>query len=195
MGRASEANTGAGGKARRNVQDFDDEVDQSWTAAYGWTAKKMLKHLEDTEAFKVSTRDLKEQFFSPDESNDISIVRVARQARSEKSKKLFQIFRQGTNVLIASMARWEEHSRGLVVLERHCLALREEVVHLSEKQEVLATLMEGKMSLQKVAPEKFQERVFQEFKKSWRTKEAVELLGRKHKLGKLENWKMKGIEQ
>ena len=39
---------------------------------------------------------------------------------------LFQIFRQGANkFLIASMARWEEHLRWLVVLERHCLALRE----------------------------------------------------------------------
>ena len=31
---------------------------------------------------------------------------------------------------------------------------QEEVEHLNEKQEVLATLMEGKMSMQKVAPEK-----------------------------------------
>ena len=41
-----------------------------------------------------------------------------------------------------------------IVLERECLALREEVRHLNEKQEVLATLMEGKMSMQKVALEK-----------------------------------------
>ena len=55
---------------------------------------------------------------------------IARQARSEKSKKLFQIFRQEANeVLNASMARWEEQLKGLVVLERHCLALREEVEH------------------------------------------------------------------
>ena len=31
----------------------------------------------------------------------------------------------------------------LVVLERECVAPREEVEHLSEKQEVLAILMEG----------------------------------------------------
>ena len=109
-----------------------------------------------SEVLKVSTRELKEQVLSPDESS-VRKVRIARQARSEKSKKLFQIFRQGANeVLIASMARWEEHLKGLVVLERHCLALREEVEHLNERQEVLAILTEGKMNMQKVAPEDFQ---------------------------------------
>ena len=89
-------------KARRNVQEVDDEVDQNWTAAYEWTAKKILKYLEDSEVMEVSTGELKEQVLSPDESN-VSIVRIATQARSEKSKKMFQIFRQGVNeVPIAS---------------------------------------------------------------------------------------------
>ena len=74
-----------------------------------------------------------------------------RQARSEQRKKLFQIFsRQGANeILVASIARWEEHLRTLVVLERE-----EEIEHLNEKQEVLASLMEGKMNMQKVAEDK-----------------------------------------
>ena len=77
-----------------------------------------------SEVLKVSTRELKEQVLSPDESS-VSIVRIARQARSDKSKKLFHIFRRGANeVLIASMDRWEEHLRILVVLEREYLALR-----------------------------------------------------------------------
>ena len=48
-------------------------------------------------------------------------MRIARQARSEKSKKLFQIFsRQGVNeILVASMERWKEHFRMLLVLEWH----------------------------------------------------------------------------
>ena len=75
--------------------------------------KKMFKYLEDSEDLKVSTRELKEQVLSPDESS-VSTVHIARQARSERNKKLFQIFRQGANeVLIASMARWEEHLEGL----------------------------------------------------------------------------------
>ena len=42
-----------------------------------------------------------------------------------------------------------------------CQELREEIEHLSEKQEVWATLMEGKMSMQKVAREKYQEKIFE----------------------------------
>ena len=51
--------------------------------------------------------------------------------------------------------------------------------HLSEKQDLLANLMEGKISLQNVAPEKFQEKIFQELKglEEQKTKEALELLG------------------
>ena len=89
------------------------------------------------------------------------VVRSARQARNEKSTKLFQFFRQGASeVLIASMARWEEQLKGLVVLERHCLALREEVEHLGERQTVLAVVMEGKMNMQKTAPQYFQRQIF-----------------------------------
>ena len=81
------------------MQEVDDEVDQNWTAACEWIAKRMLKYLEGSEVFKVSTRELKEQVLSPDESS-VGVVRIA------KSKKLFQIFRQGANeVIIASMAR------------------------------------------------------------------------------------------
>ena len=98
---------------------------------------------------------------SPDESS-VEKVRIARQARSEESKKLFQNFRQGANeVFIASMA-----------IERV-----EEVEHLSERQVVLIVLMESKINMQKVAPEDFQRQIFQEFKKleEQKTMEALEL--------------------
>ena len=56
---------------------------------------------------------------SPNESS-VNIVRIARQARNEKGKKLFALFSQGENeVVLAGMARWEEELKGLVVLERH----------------------------------------------------------------------------
>ena len=132
-------------EARRNVQEVDN-----WTAVHQLVAKSLLKCSQDSEALKVSTRELQEQVLSPNESS-VSMVRIARQARSENSKKMFQIFsRQGANeILVASMARGEEDLRMLVVLERDCLALREEVGHLNEKQGVLTVLMEGKMSMQK----------------------------------------------
>ena len=101
--------------ARRKVQEVDNEVNQNWTAVDRMIARKMLKYLEDSEALKVSTRELKEQVLSPNEPS-VNIVRVARQARSEKKqRKLFQIFsRQGANeILVACMARWEEHLRNV----------------------------------------------------------------------------------
>ena len=72
----------------------------------------------------------------------------------------------------------------MVVLERHCLALREEVEHLSERQEVLTVLMESKINMQRTAPEKYREKIFEELKEleEQRTKEALELFQRKHKL-------------
>ena len=99
-------------RARRNAQEVDDEVDHSWTPACE-IAKKLLKYLEDSEVMKVSTRELKEQVLSSDESS-VNTVRIARQAKMRKSKMLFQIFRLGANeVLIASVARWEGQLKGL----------------------------------------------------------------------------------
>ena len=132
-------------------------------------------------------------------------MRIAREARSAKSKKLFQNSRQGANaVFIASMARWEEHLRGMVALERHCLALREEVEHSNERFDVSTILIEGKMNMQKAAPEDFQEQVFQERKEleEQKTKEALELVQRKHKLitwvkgreqGRCKGWSRQGL--
>ena len=164
-------------ESRREVQEVDNEVNQNWTVVYQTIARRMLKYLEDSEALKVSTRELREQVLSPNEPS-VNIVRIARQARSEKHKKLFQIFsRQGAKEIpVASVARWEEYLRMLKVLQRECLQLSEAIENLSEKPELLANLIEGKMSLQKVASVKFQEKIFQELKDPRKQK--------KHKTGK-----------
>ena len=47
----------------------------------------------------------------------------------------------------------------LMILEWECLDLSEAIKQLSDKQELLATLMEGKMSLHKVAPKDFQRQI------------------------------------
>ena len=85
----------------------------------------MLSYLDNCEALKASTKELKEQILFPNEPG-VNIERIARQARSETRKKLFQNFsRQGANEIpVASMARWEEHLRMLLVLERECLELK-----------------------------------------------------------------------
>ena len=115
----------------------------------------------------------------------ISFVRIARQAINQTRPKMFQIFRQGENeVFIASKARWDEQLKGLIELERRCLTLREEVEHLSERQEVLTDVMESKMNMQKTAPKKYQEKIFEELKEleEHRAKEALALVQLKHKL-------------
>ena len=66
---------------------------------------------EDSDVLKVSVRELKEQVLSPDESS-VGVVRIARQARSEKGQNIFAIFRQGENeVVFAGVARWDEQLR------------------------------------------------------------------------------------
>ena len=76
--------------------------------------------------------------------------------------------------------------KGLMMLERRCLTLKEEVEYSSERQEVLTDLMESKMNMHKTAPEKYQEKIFEELKEleEQRAKEA--LAQRKHKLVKWE---------
>ena len=131
--------------------------------------------MEDSEALTVSPGELKEQVLSPDESN-VNIECIARQARSEKSKKVVPDFQIRSK-------RGPNRQHGLVVLERECLALREEVEHSSERQELLTILMECKMNMQKVAPEKYQEQNFEGLKEleEQKTREALELVQRKHK--------------
>ena len=144
---------------------------------------------QEESAVKVSTQELKERVLSPNEPS-VNIERIVRQARSEKHKKLFQIFsRKGVKEIpVASMARLEERLRMLKVLERECLDLGGTIEHLSEKQELLATLKESKMSLQTVALEKLQEKVLKERgqKKHWSYRDVRT---------SWENWKMKGIGQ
>ena len=111
-------------ESRRKAQEVDYEVNQNWTAVNHTIAIKILSYLDLSEASKVSTRELKEQVLSPNEPS-VNIERIARQARSEKRKKLFQIFsRQGANeIFVSSMARAQEHLRMFIVLERNAWML------------------------------------------------------------------------
>ena len=102
--------------------------------------------------------------------------------------------KEKNEVFIASKAGWDEQLKGLIELERRCLVLREEVEHLSERQEVLTGLMVSKKDMRKAAPEKYQEKIFEEFKEleEQRAKEALALVQKKHKLIKWEGEKGKG---
>ena len=65
--------------SRRRVQDGNDKGDLCWTEACGGIARRMLKFLEDSEAAKVSMREVEEQVLSPNESR-INIVCVCCEA-------------------------------------------------------------------------------------------------------------------
>ena len=138
-------------EARRNVQEVDNEINQNWTAVCQLIAKGMLKYLEDS-------REMKKQALSPNESS-VSMVRTARQARKRRAKSCSS-FLAGKDQTRSQPPAWRDGRSNR--LERESLALREEVEHQNEKQEVLAFLMEGKMSLQKVALEEFQRQIFWE---------------------------------
>ena len=63
----------------------------------------MLKYLEDSEKVKVGFSELKEQLETPEETG-FTIMQIAKQARKEGGQRLFEIFRQGQNVVyIASL--------------------------------------------------------------------------------------------
>ena len=124
----------------------------------------MLMYLEDSEDLKVSLRELREQLESREEA-DVSFMQIAKQARHEKCQKLFQIFRKQENeVYITSWARWNAQLKGLVELDRRCQELMQEVELSSERQEVLAHLMEDKIRKQSKATEKYNETISEELK-------------------------------
>ena len=77
-------------ESRTKAQEVDNEANEKWTVVYQTIAKTMLKYLDESEALKVSTRELQKHVLSPSEP-DANVVRIARHARSQKSKKLFQI--------------------------------------------------------------------------------------------------------
>ena len=164
--------------SRRRTQEVDCEVNKSWAAVYQSIARRMRSYLDNSEASNVGTKELEEHVLAPNEPS-VDMEHIVRQARGEKHKKCSR----------SSADKEQKRSWSPVLRDgRECLDLREEIEQVSEKQELLASLMESKKCLQKDAPERFQEQTFQELKELEEQKsiEAVELLGRKYKLRKLE---------
>ena len=132
--------------------------------------------------------ELKEQLETPEEAG-FSVMQIAKQTWNERGQELFEMFRQGEmEVYIASMARWDTQREGLVELERRCQDLMQEVKLLNERQEVLTGMVVSTRDMQKKAPKKYQEKVFEEFKEleERKAKEALELVQKKHMLIKWE---------
>ena len=111
------------------------------------------------EDLKVGLSELKEQLETLEEPGYCQTGKVC-----EKPKAL-RIFRQGENeVYFGSLARWDTQLKGLAELDRRCLDLMQEVQLLSERQEVLVGMVASKRNMQKETPQKYQEKVFEEFK-------------------------------
>ena len=81
--------------SRGRTQEVDCEVSKQLGSGLP-IDRRMLSHLDNSEALKVGTKELEEHVLAPTEPS-ASTEHIVRQARGEKHKKMFQIFsRQGT---------------------------------------------------------------------------------------------------
>ena len=120
----------------------------------------------------------------------ISIRQVAQQAMNENGQQIFEIFRQGEEVLcIASLARWNAQLTGLVELERRCRKTRQEVQVLSERLEIFKSPMEDKLMLQSRATTRYRDQIFEEIKEleEKKSEEALLLVQKRHDLRRYQN--------
>ena len=116
-------------------------------------------------------------------------MQIAKQARNESGHKLFQIFRQEDNeVYIARLARRDTKLKGLVELKSRSQEPMQEVKLFSERQEVLACLVEDRTRLQSNATEKYYETIFEELRElvQKKSKEAIKAHSVTRMLQKLE---------
>ena len=84
---------------------------------------------------------------------------------------------------IASLARWNAQLKGSVELEIRCEDPMQDLQLLNERQEVLVGMVVSKRDMQKEAPKKYQEKIFDEFKEL-EEQRALELVQKKHMLKK-----------
>ena len=71
---------------------MDCEDNQSWVAVYKSVARRMLSYLDNSEALKVSAKELEEHVLAPNEPS-VETELILRQTRGEKWQRMFQIFR------------------------------------------------------------------------------------------------------
>ena len=89
---------------------------------------RMEHYLSRSESLEVDSEELEYYLLGPEES-DVDIRHIALVARGEKHQRLFCTFsQQGTSeFLVASVARWDEHARMLVIHEQKCQELSQTV--------------------------------------------------------------------
>ena len=67
--------------------------------------------------------------------------------------------------LVATVARWDEHARMLVIHEQKCQELSQTIKYTTEQQEKLLDVQERRKSLLKEASQEFSKQIFQEITK------------------------------
>ena len=128
---------------RRKNQEVNIGVDHGWAVVYQTVAKRMLDYLNKCEGLKVDVQELEFHVLAQNEPN-IDVKRIVMQARGERHQRLFHASsQQGANeVLVASVARWDERERMLIILEQRSHQLCQANEQISERQEPLAAQME-----------------------------------------------------
>ena len=113
-------------------------------------------------ALEVDIEELQYYLIGPDES-DVDIRHITASARGEKQQRLLHTFSQQgvSQFMVASVARWDEHARMLMIHEQKCKEPSQTVEHMSEGQEMCVTMMERKKILQRETPEEFHKQIFQ----------------------------------
>ena len=109
---------------RRKIQEVGYGVGHGWAAVHQAVAKRMLVCLDNSEMLKVKTRELESHVLAPNEPI-VDMVHSVTQARGTGQKRLFRAFNwQGAKgSVVASLARWEERQRMLIILEQKCQEL------------------------------------------------------------------------
>ena len=150
--------------------------------AFEEVAKRMLGCREDSEDLKVGISILKEQLGISEEAG-VSVRQIAQLAMNENGQKIPEISRQGEEeVCTASLARWNTQLKSLAELERKCQGMMQEVILLSERQDVLKGMVEDKIRLQSRGTKKYYEQIFEEMLglEEMKSKEALLLVQKKH---------------
>ena len=149
--------------------------------------KKMLDYMDRCESLEVHINELEHVVLAPDP--DVDVKNIELHARGERQQMLFHTFSQkGTSDFwTASVERWDEHERMLIIHEQKCQELCQAIEQQSERQELLVIVMERKKALRKEALEEFHKQIFQEIKdlEEQLSKEELDLLGKKHSLGRM----------
>ena len=108
----------------------------------------MLNYLDSCESLEVDINELAYFVLAQDE-RDVDVKYIALHAKGERQQRLFHTFCQkASDFWAASVERWDEHERMLVLHEQKCQELCHVIEQMSERQENLASVMERKKALQ-----------------------------------------------